>query len=105
MFAYLQGVRFYLGACKDGHLAGPNAEELISVLIAETNVKDPAIYRGVSPNGVDPDGRLDLESLNTDLDFFKQLKLVPDSATVAAALDTSFVEAALQKIGPYAAGR
>lgn len=105
MIAYLQGVRFYHGACKDGRLAGPNADELISMLIEETSVKDPAIYRDVSPNGVDPDGRLDVASLETDLDFFKQLKLVPDSATVAAALDTSFVEAALQKIGPYAAGQ
>ncbi|MDB5606921.1 MAG: transporter substrate-binding protein [Bradyrhizobium sp.] len=105
MIAYLQGVRFYNGACKNGRLAGPNADELIEMLIKETNVKDPAIYRAVSPNGVDPDGRLNLESLNKDLAFYKELKLVPDSIAVADAVDTSFVEAALTVLGPHVAGR
>lgn len=105
MVAYLQGVRFYNGACKDGRLAGPNADELIDMLIKETPVKDPAIYRAVSPNGVDPDGRLSIASLDKDLSFYKSLNLVPDSVSIADAIDTSFVEAALKIVGPYAPGR
>jgi NitT/TauT family transport system substrate-binding protein len=105
MVAYLQGVRFYNGACKDSRLAGPNAEELIGMLIRETPVKDVAIYRAVTPNGVDPDGRLTIPSLEKDLAFYKELKLVPDAASVTDAVDTSFVEAALKVLGPYAPGR
>src|SRR3954464_7064608 len=35
MVAYIQGVRFYNDAIKDGHFAGPNAEELIEILVKE----------------------------------------------------------------------
>lgn len=101
MIAYLKGVRFYNDACKDGRLAGPNAEELIQIMVTYSEVKDPQIYREATPNGVDPDGRLSMESLNKDLAFYKEMKLTADTVKVEDALDTSFVEAAAKTLGPY----
>lgn len=101
MIAYIRGVRFYNDACKDGRLAGPNAEELIQMMVTSSEVKDPQIYRDATPNGVDPNGRLNMESLNKDLAFYKEMKLVGDAVKVEDALDTSFVEAAVKVLGPY----
>jgi NitT/TauT family transport system substrate-binding protein len=102
MVAYLKGVRFYNGAIKDGHFAGPNAEELIDILVRETRYKDPALYRKVVPNGCDPDGRVDRPSLETDLAFYRENKFVEnDTIGVADVVDDSYVEAALRVVGPY----
>ncbi|QRG09876.1 ABC transporter substrate-binding protein [Xanthobacter dioxanivorans] len=101
MIAYLKGVRFYNDACKDGRLAGPNAEELIQMMVTSSEVKDPQIYREATPNGVDPNGRLNMDSLNKDLAFYKEMKLVAAEVKVEDALDTSFMEAAVKALGPY----
>ena len=42
MRAYLRAVRFYNGALKDGHLAGPNADAVIAIIAANTPFKDAA---------------------------------------------------------------
>lgn len=99
MIAYLEGVRFYRAACKDGRLAGPNAEEIISFLLKETKIKDPEVYRSVTPNGCDPNGRLTMSSLETDFAFFKDRDLLTGSVKVVDVVDMSFVEEALKVLG------
>ena len=47
MVAYLKGVRDYNDALKEGHLAGPNADEVVAVLTEYTPIKDAAIYRAI----------------------------------------------------------
>lgn len=42
MKAYIRGARFYDEALKGGHLAGPNANEVIGILTESTSIKDPA---------------------------------------------------------------
>ena len=102
MVAYLKGVRFYNGAIKDGKFAGPSAEELIEILVANTRYKDAALYRKVVPNGCNPDGRVDRASMETDLGFWREHKFV-DNQTVGVSdvVDDSFVDAALKTLGPY----
>ncbi len=102
MVAYLKGVRFYNDAIRDGHFAGPKAEELIDLLVRETRYKDPALYQKIVPNGCDPDGRVDRPSLDTDLAFYRANKFVEsDTIGVADVVDNSFVDAALKTLGPY----
>jgi NitT/TauT family transport system substrate-binding protein len=102
MTAYLKGVRFYNDAIRDGHFAGPNAEELIDILVKETRYKDAALYKNMVPNGCDPDGKVDRPSLETDLAFWRANKFVEDDKIgVADVLDNSYVEAALKIVGPY----
>ena len=102
MRAYMKGIRDYNDALKDGHLAGPNAEEIIKILIDNTEVKDPAIYRSTSPSAVDPDGKVNVASLEKDLAFFKEEKLIekPD-ITASAMLDMRFADQAVKELGPY----
>lgn len=101
MRAYLRAVREYNDALKDGKLSGPNAAEVIAILTEYTNVKDPAVYRTITPQGCNPDGAVHEASLRNDLAFYKMEGLIKGEVTVDQALDNSFVEAALKVLGPY----
>jgi NitT/TauT family transport system substrate-binding protein len=102
MAAYLKGVRFYNGAIKDGKFAGPNAAELIDILIQHTRYKDAGLYAKVVPNGCNPDGHVDRPSMQKDLAFWREQKFV-DNQTVGVGdvVDDTFVDAALKTLGPY----
>ena len=102
MRAYVKAVRDYNDALRDGRIAGPNADEVIATLVEHTFIKDPAIYRSITPAAIDPDGRMNMDGLRNDLQFFKEQKLLQDPAiTVERIIDTSFVEKAVQELGPY----
>ncbi|MDO8300392.1 ABC transporter substrate-binding protein [Lacisediminimonas sp.] len=101
MIAYLKGARFYNDALKDGRFAGPNAAELITMLIADTRVKDPEIYKKMVPNAVDPDGKLNEASLRRDFAFYKDQGYLEGAVTVEQVVDRSFAEAAVKVLGPY----
>jgi NitT/TauT family transport system substrate-binding protein len=103
MMAYLKAARFYNGAIKDGHFAGANAPEVIDILTKETRYKDAALYKDVVPNGCDPDGRIDVPSIETDLAFWREQKYVEGDPKVADVVDNSYIEAALKVLGPYRA--
>jgi NitT/TauT family transport system substrate-binding protein len=102
MRAYIRAARVYNDALEDGHIAGPNAEEVISILTEYTFIKDHKVHRQISPPAIDPDGRLGLASLRNDLAFFRRLRLVQDpDITVEQIIDTSFAEQAVKELGPY----
>jgi len=102
MRAYLRGVRDYNDALKDGHLAGPNAEEIIKILIDYTDLKDAAVYRETSPSALDPDGKVNVASLRKDRGFFKEEKLIEKAdITADSMLDMHFAEQAVKEPGPY----
>ncbi len=102
MRAYVKGLRFYYAALKDGRIAGENAEKVIDILVGNTGIADPAVYRKLAPSGVDPDGRVATASLRNDLALFKQLKLIdnPDIG-VDDIMDESFVEGAVKELGAW----
>jgi NitT/TauT family transport system substrate-binding protein len=102
MRAYVRALRFYNDALAGGRLAGPNADAVIAILTEYTAIKDPAVYREMSPNAVDPDGRVNEAGLRNDLAFFRQRGLVKDTRIrVEDVVDGSFVEAAVRALGPY----
>jgi NitT/TauT family transport system substrate-binding protein len=102
MRAYIKAVREYNDALKDGKIAGPNADEVIDILTQYTFIKDPKIHREITPAAIDPDGRMSLDGLRNDLQFFKEQKLIDDpTITVERIVDTSFVTEAVKELGPY----
>jgi NitT/TauT family transport system substrate-binding protein len=101
MRAWLRAARDYNDALKDGKIAGPTAEDIIAILTEYTNIKDPKVYRTITPQGTNPDGHLNVESLKADLAFFKAEGQVKSAVTVDQVVDTRFVEAALKELGPY----
>jgi len=101
MRAYLKGVRFYNGALKDGKMHGPNADEVIAILAASTPIKDPAVYKSITPTGMNPDGKVNVQSLADDLAFYREQRLITGNIRAEQVVDGSFVEAALKELGPY----
>ncbi len=102
MYAYIRALRDYNDALVDGKMAGPNADEIISILTEYTAIKDPAIYRAMTPFAANPDGAVNLSSLKNDLEFFRQRKyLVKDPGDIEGVVDYSFAHAAVQRLGPY----
>jgi NitT/TauT family transport system substrate-binding protein len=102
MRAYIRAAREYNDALANGRIAGPNADEVVSVLTEYTFMKDANIHRSITPAAIDPDGRMSLAGLRNDLAFFKEQKLIQDAGmTVERIIDTSFVERAVKELGPY----
>ncbi len=102
MRAYIKAVREYNDALKGGKIAGPNAEEVISILTEYTFIKDPQIHRSITPAAIDPDGRMNLNGLRNDLQFFKERKLIQDPTIIVEKIvDTTYAEAAVKELGPY----
>ena len=101
MRAYLKGVRDYNDALEAGRLAGPNAGEVIAILTRATAIKDPGVFRAIHAQGCNPDGRVNEPSLRNDLEFFKSEKLIEGSVSITQVIDHSFVDWAVNQLGPY----
>ncbi|HLH97346.1 MAG TPA: ABC transporter substrate-binding protein [Xanthobacteraceae bacterium] len=102
MRAYIKAIREYNDALKDGKIAGPNADEVISLLTENTFIKDPQVNRDITPPAIDPDGKMNVAGLRNDLQFFKERKLIQDpKITVDRIVDTLYASAAVKELGPY----
>lgn len=101
MRAYLRGARYYNGALKDGHLAGPNAPDVIAILTSATTMKDPALYRAITPSFVNPTGKISLDSLRNDLQFFRESGLIEGNVRAEDLVDESYINAAAKNPGAH----
>ncbi len=99
--AMLRGVRDYVATVEDGKLSGPGSADMIAILVQYSMIKDPAVYRGITVHGCDPDGKLNLESLQTDFDYFKSEGLIEGKVSVADVVDASIAAEAVRDLGPY----
>ena len=102
MKALVRGMRFYNDSLHEGKIAGPNADEVVAILVEYSHIKDPAVHRAIISHAVDPDGHVNMESLNYSWEFFKETKQIDGSVTVADVVDLSFAKDALKALGPYA---
>ncbi len=99
MTAYVRALRTYNDAFG---LKQEGREEVIQALVKHTAVKNRAVYDLMRPPGLDPDGALQLGGLRHDLAFWERGGLVPEPIDLARVLDTSFLDAAVRQLGPYA---
>jgi NitT/TauT family transport system substrate-binding protein len=101
MNAYIRALRDYNDALKDGHLAGPGADEIIAILTKYTNIKNAKVYRDMTPFAANPDGHVNKASLANDYDFFKSRGLISGHVTVDQVIDNSFADEAVHQLGAY----
>jgi NitT/TauT family transport system substrate-binding protein len=101
MRAFLRGTRDYTDAVKGGRLTGPGAEDIIAILTEYSLIKDPAVYRKIRVNFADPDGKLNIGSLEKDLAYFRAQGLIEGKVAVADAIDISIASEAVRDIGQY----
>jgi NitT/TauT family transport system substrate-binding protein len=100
MVAYLRAARYYRDALRNGHLAGPTANDVISILTGTTKL-DPSLLREMYVPSVDPNGKLNVDSLLQDYAIYKQAGLLTGEVAMHQVIDTSWVEAAAKTVGPY----
>ena len=101
MRAFIKAMRFYDGALADGGLKGPNADEVIKILMEFTDLKNPALYKTMHTQGSNPDARLNWDSLRTDFEFFRTQGWIEGAVNIDQTVNTSFADAALEELGPY----
>jgi len=101
MVAYLKAARVYNDATAGGKFAGKDADKVIQTIMKSTGLKDPDLFRKMVPNGIDPDGKVNVKSMADDLKFFADNGYLERSAKVEDVVDASFAEKAVQKLGPY----
>lgn len=101
MTAYLRGARDYVSAFENGKLVqGKRGDEVVDIVTEAVGLK-PDLYRKIVPNYVDPDGKVNVESLKKDYAFFKEQGLLQSDVDVSGIVDPSFAKAAVGKLGEY----
>lgn len=105
MRAYIRAARFYNDAIVNDSLTGRTAPEVIDLLTKYTALKDANFFRTTIPPAIDPNGKLNLESMHKDWQFFKDSGQIDGRVRVEDLIDLSFAEAALASLGPYAPHR
>jgi NitT/TauT family transport system substrate-binding protein len=99
MVAYVRALRDYndaFGPRRQGR------ERIIDILTRHTGVKEPRDYEQMRPAGLDPDGKMAVESIRQSLGYFERAGLVRERVDLTAIVDSTFQEDAVRHLGPYA---
>ena len=101
MVAYVRALRYYSDALANGHIAGPNAPDVLAILSANLKVDDPAIFRDITASSVDPTGHVNMKSLASDFATYKQYGLIEGDVSPERVVDMSFVDNANTVLGRF----
>jgi NitT/TauT family transport system substrate-binding protein len=94
--AYLRGARDYAKAMATGQ----GKDDIISILIKHTTVKDRSLYDRMGMSYIDPDGAIGLSHVRAVLDYYQAAGVI-QRTEVDSVVDDRFRQAALKKLGPY----
>jgi len=99
MVAYVKGLRDYNDAFakKDPE----KKTEVVNILTQYTAVKDPALYDKMVMPGLDPNGKVSVDSLNDSQGWWIEKGSQTARADLSKVVDSQFVDYAVQQLGPY----
>lgn len=97
MVAYVKGLRDY----NDAFEKGIGKEAIISILTKSTRIRDQKIYEKVVPVGLNPNGKVNIESLRNDSRWYFEHGYLKKIADIDSIVDMSFSEYAEKKLGTY----
>src|SRR5215467_12709786 len=99
MLAYVKGARYYNDAFdkKDG----AKRKEVVGILVRNTAVKDADLYVRMVMPGIDPNGRVNVDSLAGQQDYFLAKGSQKTRLELKQVVDMQYAEWAVQKLGPY----
>jgi NitT/TauT family transport system substrate-binding protein len=100
MKALLRGIRDYNDVLDDKGLMVRAADDIIKAFQREFKVDQHAL-RTVYSHSVDPNGKINLTSVEADFEYLKGAKLISGKVSPNALIDTSFVDKAVAELGPY----
>jgi NitT/TauT family transport system substrate-binding protein len=97
MVAYLKAVRFY----NDALSGKAPREELVSILVKHTSVKNPDLYKKMVFPGLDPNGKLNAAGMQEDVKWWAANGRMKEPVEVSRLIDTSYTDYAVKQLGPY----
>jgi ABC-type nitrate/sulfonate/bicarbonate transport system substrate-binding protein len=99
LVAYLRGVRDY----NDATRKGMNRPEIFAMLAKHLTVKDVALWERMVPTGLNPDGRIHVETIREDIERWIDLGMLKpeDRIDPNQVIDHTFVDYAVSRLGPY----
>lgn len=95
MIAYLRGVRDYI----DSQKPGGDKEAVIDILTKYTPVKNRKLYKRMAPIGFNPNGRVDVNSVKADQDWYMELGIQKTAVDLNIAIDNQYVDYAVSQLG------
>ncbi len=94
MRAYIRGIREYLKSVGPGRKP-EDFDRGVTILTKWTSVKDRTVYETMIPAGLDPDGKLNVESVKADVKYYLSQGYLKSPPDLAKFVDTSIVDDAL----------
>ncbi len=99
MLAYIKGARLYNDAFEKKDPV--KRKDVIDILVKSTTVKDATLYDKMVMPGLDPNGRVNVESLAEEQDWFLKKGSQKAQVDLKKVVDTQYIDWAVQKLGPY----
>jgi NitT/TauT family transport system substrate-binding protein len=97
MIAYLRAVREYL----DAFFQDKGTDSVIDILVKNTLIKDREIYRRAQMHWADPNGRVNMADLASDVELLIRVGVIRDAPNLTQAHDPSYAEFAGRYLGEY----
>ncbi len=102
MTAYLRSIRLYNDAFFKQPRNQAAYDEVVGILTKETTVKDPALYSQMQMPTIHPDGKIQIQSLKDDQEWYLQNGYQKTRIDLETAVDTTYVDYAVKQLGgPY----
>jgi len=99
MLAYLRALRDYNDAFQKGDQA--KRRDVVDILIRNTPLKDAALYEKMAMPGLDPNGRVNLQALEQDQEYYLRTGKQQTPIDLTQVVDSSFADWAVQQLGTY----
>jgi len=97
MLGYLRGVREY----NDAFFYHRGTDRVVDILIQHTPVKNRALYDVMVPAGLRPDGRVNVETIRADQEWYVAAGQQRERVALGTVVDHTYVEQAERALGRY----
>jgi NitT/TauT family transport system substrate-binding protein len=95
--AWIKGARMY----NDGMFKSVGRAEIVKLMVDKYAIKDAAMYDRMAPFPIDPNGRLNLASIDLDLKFYREQGLLTGDVQAARLVDTALAREIVTALGEY----
>jgi NitT/TauT family transport system substrate-binding protein len=95
MLGYLRGIRDY----DDAFVNGKNRDAIVDILVKYTNLKDPSLFAKIGLPNFDPNGKIIIDSLKANQDWYVGHGDVPTPIDLDKVYDTTFIDYAASQLG------
>ncbi len=99
MLAYIRAARYYNDAFVKTDPA--KRREAVRILIQNTPVKNPALYDKMVMPGINPNGRVNVDTLGAQQDWLLRKGSQKRRVDLTTVVDNRYVDWAVQQLGPY----